>query len=123
MDVASESVTAESLSTDPQNETCCMVLGRAVGEVRLRPIAPDVWSLMDWRFEHVLDLHAGVDKRIEGRAHEVATDLLTPPHRRALGRAAVWSGIVGDPRRDGHGWGLEELPEAVCRRLVSVQLG
>ena len=34
--------------------------------------------ILDWRFEHLLDLHAGVDQRIEGTAYEVAQSLLRP---------------------------------------------
>jgi len=34
--------------------------------------------ILDWRFEHLLDLHAGADKRIEGGAYEVAEALLRP---------------------------------------------
>jgi hypothetical protein len=34
--------------------------------------------ILDWRFEHLVDLHAGPDKRIEGHAHAVAEELMRP---------------------------------------------
>ncbi|MDD9944965.1 MAG: hypothetical protein OXU20_28235 [Myxococcales bacterium] len=34
--------------------------------------------ILDWRFEHLVDLHAGADKPIKGRAHEMAEELIRP---------------------------------------------
>lgn len=34
--------------------------------------------ILDWRFKHLMDLHAGAGKRLEGRAHSVAEELLRP---------------------------------------------
>jgi len=36
----------ETHAHQPESETCCMALGRVVSQVRLVPVAPEVWSLL-----------------------------------------------------------------------------
>ena len=34
--------------------------------------------ILDWRFDKLIDLHAGLDQRVRGGAYEIAKELLTP---------------------------------------------